>query len=168
MRAHANYSSRILYAQAMLPDHDVALDADDELLWRLVGRLVQRLPREIDDEMMRATGLTMTEFAILNALSGHAGAAMRLNELAADTGLSHSRVSRVITALTTRGWCVREHDSGDGRAFLIRLTGTGRAKMDAALPHHNRLARERVIDRIEPAARDTVRAALLAITSDRQ
>ncbi|MCD5351938.1 MarR family transcriptional regulator [Kineosporia mesophila] len=124
---------------------------------------MQRLPREIDEDMMRETGLTMTEFAVLHALSAQAGGTLRVTGIAADIGLSSSRVSRVVTALSARGWCRRTVDSSDGRAALAELTSSGRAKVEEALPHHTVLARRRILDHIPSGERDIVLRALKTI-----
>jgi hypothetical protein len=41
---------------------DQPLAADEEVLWRALMRIVVALPRELDSDMVRATGLTANEY----------------------------------------------------------------------------------------------------------
>ncbi|GAA1712380.1 MarR family winged helix-turn-helix transcriptional regulator [Kribbella yunnanensis] len=144
------------------------LDAEDLLLWRSLGRLVQRLPRALDNAMLRTSGLTMTEFSVLEALADADDHAMRVTDLAREVGLSHSRVSRVIDDLAARGWCGRSRDAQDGRAALALLTEAGEAEAKKAGEHHLRLARERVLAHVRPEDRAVLIAALSAIADSNE
>ena len=139
------------------------LAADEHELWRSLGRVVQRLPRVVDDDMVRASGLTMSEFAVLDSLREARGMTLRITDLAANTGLSHSRVSRMVDALSGRGWCRRERDASDGRAALAVLTEEGRRRAEDASAHHARIARRRVLEHVPAEVRDSFRAILTAI-----
>ncbi|MDL5158791.1 MarR family winged helix-turn-helix transcriptional regulator [Actinomycetospora termitidis] len=150
------------------PAEPPTLDAEEERLWRNLGRVTQRLPRLLDDAMLRGAGLTMSEFAVLDAMGGSPEATVRMSDLAAEIGLSLSRVSRVVDKLAARGWCRRVRHGGDGRSALVVLTDDGGARVAAARPLHRRLAREHVLDRVPPADRDAVAAALAAIAEDRR
>ncbi|MFJ7217751.1 MarR family winged helix-turn-helix transcriptional regulator [Amycolatopsis sp. NPDC098790] len=141
-----------------------SLAADEQELWRSLGRVVQRLPRVIDDDMVRASGLTMSEFAILDSLREAGESTLRITELAANTGLSHSRVSRMVDQLSGRGWCRRERDASDGRAALAVLTEEGKNRADDASAHHARIARRRFLAHVPPEARDSFRSILVAIS----
>ncbi|WP_306215381.1 MarR family winged helix-turn-helix transcriptional regulator [Actinoplanes sp. RD1] len=143
-----------------------ALDPSELLLWTSLGRVVQRLPRLLDDAMLRSAGVTMSEFSVLDALRMSPDATARISDLAGMTGLSHSRVSRVVDAFAAKGWCRRERDAHDGRSALAVLTGEGVARIEAATPHHVSLAHDVVISRVAPESREAVIAALVAIASD--
>ncbi|WP_236789599.1 MarR family winged helix-turn-helix transcriptional regulator [Amycolatopsis sp. GM8] len=140
------------------------LTAEEQLVWRSLGRAVLRLPRIVDEAMMRTTGLTMTEFAVLDTLQEAEHRTLRISEVAANTGLSSSRVSRVVDSLATRGWCRREPDTTDRRAALAVLTEEGNTKAETAKPHHSRLAREHVLAHIPAEERAHFIAALTAIS----
>lgn len=45
------------------------LSADEDALWRALGRVSHLMPRVLDEEMTRATGLSMTEYAVLLMLA---------------------------------------------------------------------------------------------------
>jgi DNA-binding MarR family transcriptional regulator len=143
------------------------LSPEERELWRSLGRVVQRLPRVVDTAMMRATGLSMTEFSVLDALSDAPERRLRISDLAAETGLSISRVSRVVDQLGTRGWCRRVRDDSDGRAALAVLTDDGAVQVAHAAQHHAELARDRVLRRVPAESRGAVVAALDAIADDR-
>ncbi|MGW6796421.1 MarR family winged helix-turn-helix transcriptional regulator [Streptomyces chartreusis] len=139
------------------------LSLEEESVWRSLGRVVQRLPRTVDSAMLRTTGLTMTEFAVLDALRDTPQHTLRISDLAADTGLSSSRVSRVVDSMAARGWCQRERDTSDGRAALAKLTEEGLATAGAASAFHIQVAREYVLAHIPPEARPAFTTALAAI-----
>lgn len=139
------------------------LTSEEQLVWRSLGRVVQRLPRVVDEAMMRATGLTMTEFSVLDTLQEAENRTLRISDAAANTGLSSSRVSRVVDSLVTRGWCRRERDETDKRAALAVLTDEGYAKAEAAKPHHTRLAHDHVLTHIPEAERPKFIELLTAI-----
>jgi DNA-binding MarR family transcriptional regulator len=139
------------------------LSPEEEQVWRSLGRVVQRLPRTVDGIMMRTTGLTMTEFSVLDALRDAPQRTLRITDLAAVTGLSPSRVSRVVDSLAARGWCRRERDATDGRAALAGLTSDGLAAADRATADHIRVAREYVLARVPAETRSAFAAALAAI-----
>lgn len=144
-----------------------ALTPDEQQLWRTLGRVIQRLPRVVDDAMTRASGLTMSEFSVLDTLREAPERTLRINEIATNTGLSSSRVSRVVAALAKQGWCLRERDASDGRGALAVLTDEGAAKAEAASVHHVRLAREHVLRHVPESARATLIETLHAISSAR-
>lgn len=145
------------------PERQTVLSADDEALWRSLGRVVQQLPRVVDAAMMRGTGLTMTAFSVLDAVRSSADHVLRMTDFAVGTGLSASRVSRVVDSMVPRGWCRRESDSTDGRAALVRLTDDGLAVAHGASEQQVRIARDLILDHLPRALRPEFIAALTSI-----
>ncbi|MFH8470871.1 MarR family winged helix-turn-helix transcriptional regulator [Streptomyces sp. NPDC017991] len=139
------------------------LSVEEETVWRSLGRVVQRLPRTVDSIMLRSTGLTMTEFSVLDALRDNPQHTLRISDLAAVTGLSASRVSRVVDSMATRGWCRRERDATDGRAALAKLTEEGLATAGTASAFHVEVAREYVLAHVPAEARHAFITVLAAI-----
>ena len=126
------------------------LGAEEWVLWRSLGRLVHVLPRLVDEDLLRASGMSGTEYAVLANLRGAPGRGMRMAELAAATALSASRITRVVDVLGTRGLVRKERHAADARGAVAVLTGEGLERLRAADLHHDASARRRVLDHVPP------------------
>ncbi|WP_406453508.1 MarR family transcriptional regulator [Streptomyces sp. NBC_01622] len=78
-------------------------------------RVIVALPRSSDDDLLRSTGLTLTEYVVLMSLSEGENQELRMANLAAATALSASRITRVVDALQSRGQVVKRRYEGDAR-----------------------------------------------------
>lgn len=103
-------------ASAPLAIHDL-------LSYRL-GVISGLLSRSAALRYRRKFGVSLWEWRAI-ALLG-AGAPMSLNELAKGAGLDKSQMSRVASALTERGYVLREVDANDGRGVRLALSHSGR------------------------------------------
>jgi DNA-binding MarR family transcriptional regulator len=117
------------------------LAEEEAAFWRSLIRITTVLPRALDDQFLPETGLTITDYGVLVALSEAPDHLLRISALAATTGLSLSRISRVVDDLTRRGLVEKRRCAEDGRASNAVLTAAGLAKLEAAFPGH--LARVR-------------------------
>ncbi|MFE7774596.1 MarR family winged helix-turn-helix transcriptional regulator [Streptomyces sp. NPDC057445] len=124
------------------------LTPDEMLLWQSLGRLVHALPRVLEDDMGRASGMSMTEFAVLLTLGQAPDRRMRMSELAAATGLTPSRITRVVDTLRSHGMVSKERHGSDARGNVAVLTDAGDRRVKAAQPAHLASARRRVLDHI--------------------
>jgi DNA-binding MarR family transcriptional regulator len=122
------------------------LTAQEERLWRALMRVIVALPRSLDDDLLRATGLTLTEYVVLMSLSEAENHELRMADLAAATALSASRITRVVDALQSRGQVVKRRYEGDARGNVATLTPEGLKRLQAAYPIHLASARKRVMD----------------------
>ncbi|MCX5233780.1 MarR family transcriptional regulator [Streptomyces prunicolor] len=123
------------------------LSADELLLWQSLGRLVHSLPRTLEQDMSR-TGVTMTEFAVLLLLSEAPDRRMRMSALAAASGVTPPRVTRIIDGLSRHDLVRKERHGQDARGSEAVLTDAGLRAMHAAQPSHLASARRRVLDHI--------------------
>ena len=140
---------------------DQPLTAEEEVLWRALMRIVVALPRELDSDLVRATGLTANEYKTLMALSEAPNRELRMAELANATGLSASRVTRLVGDLQSRGFVSKRACAADGRGNVAKLAPQGFAKLKSAWPAHLASVRRRVFDYIDDAA---VKGAGLALS----
>ena len=131
---------------------DQPLAAEEEVLWRALMRIVVALPRELDSDMVRATGLTANEYKTLMALSEVPNRELRMADLANATGLSASRMTRLVDDLQSRGFVVKRASAADGRGNVAKLSPAGFAKLKSAWPAHLASVRRRVFDHIDSAA----------------
>ncbi|WP_314411736.1 MarR family winged helix-turn-helix transcriptional regulator [Streptomyces sp. DSM 40484] len=129
--------------------HAAPLTPDELLLWQSLGRLVHSLPRALEEDMTRA-GVTMTEFAALLILSEAPDHRMRMSALAGASGLTPSRITRVIDGLSKHGLARKERHGQDGRGSEAVLTEAGLRALRSAQPAHLASARSRVLDQIPP------------------
>jgi DNA-binding MarR family transcriptional regulator len=87
-----------------------------------VALLTRLLVREVRPDISR------TEAGVLATLTE---APRRITELAELEGLAQPTMTLLIQRLEQRGWARRERHPDDGRAVLVSVTETGRAKLDA-------------------------------------
>lgn len=74
------------------------------------------------------TGITINEGALLCCMKD--GKPKSANELSDFIGLSGSRVSRIIHAMESKGYLLREIGSVDKRQMIFTLTNEGQAKIE--------------------------------------
>ena len=79
--------------------------------------------------------------------------------LAAALDLTKGRITKILEGLLKRGLVEQVDDPSDGRVKLLRLTSSGRRKMDQVRAHQDWIF-QRVLANMEPAQRTTVLAAL--------
>ncbi|MCX5555586.1 MarR family winged helix-turn-helix transcriptional regulator [Streptomyces sp. NBC_00038] len=125
------------------------LTAQEELFWRALMRVIVALPRSLDDDLLRSTGLTLTEYVVLMNLSEAENQELRMADLASATALSASRITRVVDALQSRGQVVKRRYEGDARGNVATLTPEGLKRLQAAYPVHLASARKRVMDLLD-------------------
>ncbi|MEU0532573.1 MarR family winged helix-turn-helix transcriptional regulator [Amycolatopsis tolypomycina] len=125
-----------------------ALDLDEAAFWRPLMRIMTALPRALEDHFLPETGLAITDYGVLVALSEAPDRLLRISALAATTGLSLSRISRVVDDLTRRGLVEKRRCAEDGRASNAVLTEAGLAKLEAAYPSHLARVRASVFDHL--------------------
>ncbi|WP_316768944.1 MarR family winged helix-turn-helix transcriptional regulator [Streptomyces sasae] len=125
------------------------LTAQEERLWRALMRVIVALPRSLDDDLLRSTGLTLTEYVVLMNLSEAENQELRMTDLASATALSASRITRVVDALRSRGQVVKRRYEGDARGNVATLTPEGLKRLQDAYPIHLASARKRVIDLLD-------------------
>jgi MarR family 2-MHQ and catechol resistance regulon transcriptional repressor len=80
----------------------------------------------IQDKVMptiAAAGLSMTDFDVLLRLARSAGGRLRMTDLATQTALSTSGITRVVDRLDKRGLATRESCPSDRRGSFAVLTG---------------------------------------------
>jgi DNA-binding MarR family transcriptional regulator len=126
-------------------------------------RIVLSLPRQLHDDMVRAAGLTASEYTVIMNLSEAPNRQLRMADLASATGLSASRTTRLVDTLQSHGLVAKRASSADGRSNLAELTALGLNKVRSAWPAHVASVRGRVIDHIPPGTLAKAGQALEAI-----
>lgn len=85
----------------------------------------KQITRGLDAELELRHGLGLSGVEVLGRLAAADGRCLRLSALAAETGLSLSRISRVVDLLQRRGLVDRRPCAADARAVEAHLTAIG-------------------------------------------
>jgi DNA-binding MarR family transcriptional regulator len=99
------------------------------LLIEVYGGFTARL-----DTVHAAHGLSGNDFDVLIRLARSPGHRLRMSDLAAQTALSTSGITRIVDRLERRGLLARQGSADDRRSSLAVLTDTGLAHLTADLP----------------------------------
>lgn len=110
----------------------------------------KRLTRELEAELVAEHGLTLSSLEVLGRLAAAQGRALGLSALAAETGLSLSRVSRILDGLEARALVERRSSPEDGRAKTAWLTDLGLDLLRAAQTSHFEAVQKRFFDQLGP------------------
>src|SRR6266849_3248960 len=94
------------------------LDPDEELVWRALNRIMVALPRALDEDLVRETGLSLNAYAALMNLSEAENQEMRMADLAAAIALSASRITRLVDELQERKFVTKRRSGDDGRGNI--------------------------------------------------
>jgi len=85
----------------------------------------RQLTRELESGLDARFGLSLSGLELLGRLATADGRRMRLSELAGLTGLTLSRISRIVDTMEARGLVERRTCTEDGRATNAWLTEAG-------------------------------------------
>ncbi|WP_150135660.1 MarR family winged helix-turn-helix transcriptional regulator [Streptomyces hyaluromycini] len=133
------------------PEPTYPLNNDEERLWRALQRMLVALPRALDEDLLCATGLSLTQYIVLANLSEADGNSLRMTELATAAALSASRITRVVEHLRDQGLVTKRRHCTDARGYVAELTEAGLLRLAGAYPAHLASARRRVMDQLDPA-----------------
>jgi DNA-binding MarR family transcriptional regulator len=126
------------------------LTPTEEALWRALMRLMFTLHRSLDDDLVRACGMTANEYTVLMNLSEAPNRELGITDLADAAALSVSRMSRLIDELQSRDLVAKRRSEIDRRGNVASLTRHGLAQLKAAYPAHLASARRLVMDHLDP------------------
>src|SRR6202050_659120 len=139
------------------------LSATEEELWRAVMRIVKVIPRHLDSDLVRGAGLTASEYTTIMHLSEAPSRELRRAALSSATGLSASRMTRLVDDLQSRSLVTKTASSADARGNVARLTPRGMAKLKAAWPVHLKSVRAQFFDHLDVACIQVVAQEMLVI-----
>ncbi|MFJ3307505.1 MarR family winged helix-turn-helix transcriptional regulator [Streptomyces sp. NPDC086549] len=139
------------------------LSGEEECLWRSLQRVLVALPRMLDEDLLRRTGLSLTEYTVLMHLSEAPDHQLRMTDLAAATALSASRITRVVTVLQSRDLVDKRRHCTDARGSVAVITEAGRQRLRDAYPAHLAGARRHVMDRFDPATVGRIASQLQSV-----
>jgi DNA-binding MarR family transcriptional regulator len=107
--------------------------------------------------------LGQVDFEVLMRLARSQGGELRMTDLAAQTGLSTSGVTRVVDRLERDGLAARRACPTDRRGAFTVITDAGKARLFEVLPGHLELIDEWFTGLLDPEQLDHVLAAMRVI-----
>jgi DNA-binding MarR family transcriptional regulator len=127
------------------------LNANEEVFWRALMRIVLSLPRRLDADLVKTVGITANEYTTLMCLSEAPNRELRMADLANAAALSASRMTRLVDDLQARGLVTKRTSAEDARGNVAKLTPAGLARLKKAWPTHLASVRDRVFDHVDPS-----------------
>ena len=110
--------------------------------WVAYMRVQLRMNYEVNRQLQRDSGLSLSDYHVLNALTNAPDHRMQVTDLAALIGWERSRLSHHLRRLSDRGLTERLQSTDDGRATDAALTKKGEAAMGEAAPGHAMLVKK--------------------------
>jgi MarR family 2-MHQ and catechol resistance regulon transcriptional repressor len=107
--------------------------------------------------------LSSVEFEVLMRLARSPGRRLRMTDLAAQTTLSTSGVTRVVDRMDRDGLVCREACPSDRRSSYAVITEVGLTRLDQVIPGHLALVQQWFIGQLEPEQLDTMLESLRTI-----
>ncbi|UYP20711.1 MarR family transcriptional regulator [Rhodococcus sp. Z13] len=135
------------------------LSRDEHRLWRAYLDATRTLMQNLDRQLLRDAGISLTDFEILVLLSEAPGRRMRMRDLADAGTTTRSGITRAVSRLENAGRVRRVECESDRRGAWAELTDTGFDTLTAAGPGHVRAVRENMFDLLSPDDVATMTAA---------
>jgi MarR family 2-MHQ and catechol resistance regulon transcriptional repressor len=107
--------------------------------------------------------LSSVEFEVLMRLARSPGRRLRMTDLAAQTSLSTSGVTRVVDRMDRDNLVCREACPSDRRSSYAVITAAGLARLDEVIPGHLALVQQWFIGQLEPAQLDGLLESLRTV-----
>lgn len=121
----------------------------------------KRLTRALDAELEAEFGLALSGVEVLGRLAAAERRTLKLSALAGETGLSLSRISRIIDTLEARGLVERQTGMFDRRSVEAHINKAGLDLVRAAQAAHFAAVQERFFDHL---SRDEIDALAKVFT----
>src|SRR4029079_15906474 len=128
--------------------------------WLAYIRVQLWMNYEMHRQLPADSGLSLSDYDVLVALSNAPRARMRVADLAAQIGWERSRVSHHLRRMCERGLTERQPSPDDGRATDSSRTAFGREAITQAAPGHVELVRRLFFDPIPDELLAPLTAAL--------
>ena len=120
--------------------------------------LMNRFAHQLDQHR-----LSPVEFEVLMRLARSPGRRLRMTDLAGQTSLSTSGVTRVVDRMDRDGLVRREACASDRRSSYAVITAAGRERLDQVLPGHLALVQQWFIGQLTPEQLDVTLQAMRTI-----
>lgn len=136
------------------PTRDDLLDDERMTLTGLLVESGEGLKQVLHRHLVEECGLTIQSFVLLLRLSRSPDRRLRMSDLADQTGLTPSGLTRAIDRLAQSGLVERLPCPDDRRGSYAALTGEGLTRVRAAVQPHLRHLDEEFVGLLTPDERD--------------
>ncbi|MFP3914146.1 MAG: MarR family winged helix-turn-helix transcriptional regulator [Actinomycetota bacterium] len=127
------------------------LDEAESRAWRGYEALSTQLSARLHRSLVRNTGLSLSDYAVLVHLSEAPTERLRAFELGSALQWEKSRLSHHLRRMENRGLVERRTCESDGRGLFVQLTPEGRKAIEEAAPQHVADVRSYLIDQLSSA-----------------
>jgi DNA-binding MarR family transcriptional regulator len=134
------------------------LNERESAAWRGYITMSELLRAQLARDLVRETGLSDPDYAVLVQLSEAPDRQLRMSELAARMSWSKSRLSHQVGRMEERGLVQRAECPTDARGSLAVLTDRGFDEIRRAAPSHLASARRHFIDLLNAEQLDALAA----------
>lgn len=124
--------------------------------WKGLLRTHSLLTKELDAELERAHGISLSSYEVLLHLANAEGGRLRMSELADSVVLSRSGLTRLVDRLEREQLIERCACTKDARGFYACLTDIGRARFAEAQHTHLGGVRRLFVERVDAAHLDVL------------
>lgn len=128
----------------------------EQQAWRAYQRLRHQLDARLRADLVRTSGMSDADYAVLVHVSEAPDERVRARDLAEALGWEKSRLSHQISRMEKRGMVERADCPTDARGSFVVLTTRGREAIAAAAPLHVDAVRRYLIDGLSPAQLDAL------------
>ncbi len=128
--------------------------------WRSMLSVHSQLYNQLDEELVKAHGITFAEYEVLVHTSEGPGGSVRMASLAEATLISRSGLTRRVQHLVAVGLLERRRCKEDKRGTFAVLTPLGCEKLRAAAATHVRGVREHMISKLSRVELEALADAL--------
>ncbi|MFE0457551.1 MarR family winged helix-turn-helix transcriptional regulator [Streptomyces sp. NPDC058914] len=125
------------------------LNAEEADVWAKYRRLRRDLHKAQERQLLRDSGLSAADYALLAPLSEAPEGLLRARDLGAEVDWERSRLSHQISRMEKRGLVMREACADDARGSMVRLTRAGRKAIEEAAPRHAETVRRLFFDPLD-------------------
>jgi DNA-binding MarR family transcriptional regulator len=122
------------------------LDPEQQRAWRGWLDLNAQLSAVLNRHLLATSGLSLSDYDVLVALTDVPERTLRLFELGARLGWEKSRVSKQVSRMEARGLVLRRECPEDRRGAFVDLTDDGLEAIRSAAPAHVDLVQRLVFD----------------------
>jgi DNA-binding MarR family transcriptional regulator len=140
------------------PDGSAQWDPTYVDAWIGLLQTHRQLTRELDARLEAEHGLSLSGLELLARLAAAPERWLRLSVLASQTGLSLSRVSRIVDVLEGRRLAERRPCPADARAINAHLTASGGELLRAAEQTHRATVQQLFFDHLSCGEVETLAA----------
>jgi DNA-binding MarR family transcriptional regulator len=125
------------------------LSGDEMALWTTYMRVQKQLFAALNRQLQTDSGLSLSDWDVLVALTADDTGTQRVSDLAATLGWERSRLSHHAARMQQRGLLERVECFDDRRAASYQLTEAGWAASRSAAPKHVETVRRLFLDPLD-------------------